>query len=94
MTATEQMDISERGTSAEEARIGHVMRLAVASLCQEGIDPQLVLAAAHAEIASALVAVYGGAVAARRLRRSADLIEDLPALADSGLILAQPMGRA
>ncbi|NUB43642.1 hypothetical protein GEU84_004530 [Fertoebacter nigrum] len=80
---------------ATEMRIQMAMRLALARLhIEEGLDLQLVLAVAHAEVATAIAAACGGDVAADCLRRAAQQVEGWPALADSALARAAPAGRA
>lgn len=88
------MDGARMSEDEAEERVAHVMRLALAALCHEGIKPELVLAAAHAEVVAALASTFGGEAAAGCMRRAAERIEGLPAAADAALALARPMGRA
>jgi len=79
----------------ETALVRAEIRAALLRLCLgQGIGLDRVLAVAHAETAAQIAATFGGDVPADCLRGAADQVEHLPAVADSALARAVPVGRA
>lgn len=72
-----------------------LVRQAFASMAtDDGIDPLVILVAAHSEIVTSMCLMMGGAVTAETLLRAAERVRGLPSAAESPLVAMRPAGSA
>lgn len=92
-------DTANALTDEQVNKVAAGMQMLVAHLVRvEGLPLAAALAAAHAEIITAIASVYGGDMAAHCARAAADRVEDLPSLeefvAQNPLAAMTPQGSA